>query len=110
MHAQEEAAGLLVAELLGVEDVAALAEQQAGHAVDDAGTVRAGKGEDVVVAHRRAMVCERRPLRAAVAAVTAGSAQANRPRTPCGSQRRYCGGPFTFAPSSAAACQGQRGS
>src|SRR5690606_41914189 len=80
MHAQEEAAGLLVAELLGVEEVAALAEQQAGNAVDDAGTVRAGEGEDVVVAHRPAMVCEPRPARAAVAAVTATSAeQAARP-------------------------------
>jgi hypothetical protein len=52
MHAQEEAAAFLVAELLGVEDVAAVVEQQAGHAVDDAGTVGAGQGEDGIGAHR----------------------------------------------------------
>lgn len=40
VHAQEEAAGLLVAELLGVKDVAAGIEQQPGDAVDDAGGVR----------------------------------------------------------------------
>ncbi|KAG1422922.1 hypothetical protein G6F57_023522 [Rhizopus arrhizus] len=41
--AQEEAAAFLIAELLGIEDVAAVVEQQAGHAVDDAGTVGAGQ-------------------------------------------------------------------
>jgi hypothetical protein len=41
VHAQEEAPGLLVAELLGVQDVAAGIEQQPGDAVDDAGGVRA---------------------------------------------------------------------
>ncbi|MNV60820.1 hypothetical protein D3C71_1532970 [compost metagenome] len=41
MHAQEEPAALIVAELLGIEDVAAQLEQQAGHTVDDPGTVRA---------------------------------------------------------------------
>ena len=51
MHAQEEASGFLVAVLLRVEDVAALAEQQARDAVDDAGAVRAGQGEDVFMAH-----------------------------------------------------------
>ena len=58
VHAQEEAPALLVAVLLGVEDVAALVEQQAGDAVDDAGAIRAGQGEDVVVAHRCVMLCE----------------------------------------------------
>ena len=51
MHAQEEAATFLVAELLGVEDVAAVVEQQAGHSVDDTGTVGAGQGEDGIGAH-----------------------------------------------------------
>lgn len=41
MHAQEEPAALVVAELLGIENVAAQLEQQAGHTVDDPGTVRA---------------------------------------------------------------------
>ncbi|MNT67220.1 hypothetical protein D3C72_2053450 [compost metagenome] len=41
VHAQEEPAALLIAELLGVQDVAAQLEQQAGHAIDDPGAVRA---------------------------------------------------------------------
>ncbi|MNU90109.1 hypothetical protein D3C71_799650 [compost metagenome] len=49
MHAQEEAARLVVAELLGIQDVAAQFEQQAAHAVDDARAVGAGQGQDVVV-------------------------------------------------------------
>ena len=51
MHAQEEPSGFAIAELLGVEDVAAGVEQAAGDAMDDASAVRAGQGEDVVVAH-----------------------------------------------------------
>ena len=44
MHAQEEAAAFLVAELLGVEDVAAVVEQQAGHAM----TMPVRSGQDRV--------------------------------------------------------------
>ncbi|MNS77974.1 hypothetical protein D3C72_1115710 [compost metagenome] len=51
VHAQEEATALLVAELLGVEDVAAVVEQQARHAIDDAGAVGTGEGEDGIGAH-----------------------------------------------------------
>ncbi len=38
---QEETPGFLVAELLCIQNVAALFEQQAGNAVDDAGAIRA---------------------------------------------------------------------
>ena len=51
MHAQEEASGLGIAELLRVDDVAAVLEQQPGDAMDDAGAVGAGEGEDVVAGH-----------------------------------------------------------
>ena len=37
-------------------------------------------------------------------------APSNKPFTPCGALRQYCGGALTWAPSAAAACQGQRGS
>ena len=49
VHAQEEAPALLVTELLGIEDVAAGLEQQAGDAVDNPGAIRAGQGQDVIV-------------------------------------------------------------
>ncbi|MNJ46316.1 hypothetical protein D3C77_414440 [compost metagenome] len=49
VHAQEEAAGFVVAELLRIQDVATQFEQQAADAVDDAGAVGAGQGQDVVV-------------------------------------------------------------
>ena len=48
MHAHEEQPGLGVAELVGVDDVAAALKQEAGDAVDDARAVGAGEGEDVV--------------------------------------------------------------
>ena len=51
MHAQEEAPGFVVAELLRVQDVAAGLVQETGHAIDDAGGVRAGEGQDMVAAH-----------------------------------------------------------
>ena len=54
VHAQEEAPGLGIAELLRIEDVAAVLEQQAGDAVHDPGAVGAGQGEDVVAGHRAA--------------------------------------------------------
>ena len=41
-NAHEEAAGLDIAELLGVDDVAAAVEQEARHPADDAGPVGAG--------------------------------------------------------------------
>ena len=40
-HPHEKLLGFDIVELLGVEDVAALLEQETGDAVDDAGTVRA---------------------------------------------------------------------
>ena len=53
VHPQEKAPALLIAKLLGIENVAAGLEQQAGNTVDNPGAVRAGQGKDViVVAHR----------------------------------------------------------
>ena len=49
VHAQEEAAGFVVAELLGIRDVAAQFEQQTADAIHDARAVGAGQGQDVVV-------------------------------------------------------------
>src|SRR5687768_2514516 len=51
MHAQEEALALLVAELLGILNIAAEFVQQTSDAIDDAGAVGAGQGENVVGAH-----------------------------------------------------------
>ena len=47
MYPQEETPGFFVAELLGVDDIALVAEQPAGNGMDDAGLVRAGEGEYV---------------------------------------------------------------
>src|SRR5690606_36305677 len=52
VHPQEEPSRFGIAELLRVEDVAAVLEQQPRHAVDDAGAVGAGQGQDVVAGHR----------------------------------------------------------
>ena len=52
VHAHEEQPGVAVVELAGFQDVAALFEEEAGNGVDDARTVRTGKGEDVAVFHR----------------------------------------------------------
>ncbi|MNF11805.1 hypothetical protein D3C80_2131100 [compost metagenome] len=47
MHAHEEQLGFLVAELGGIEDVAAVFGQEAGDAVHNAALVQAGQGQDV---------------------------------------------------------------
>ena len=56
VHPHEEQAGVPVAELLAVLDVAAGHEQIARHGVHDALLVRAGKGEDVLVGHGESRV------------------------------------------------------
>jgi hypothetical protein len=43
MHAHEEAAGEGITVLVGIDDIAAVLEQQAGNGVHDARLVRAGK-------------------------------------------------------------------
>ena len=60
VHPHEEAAGLGVAVLLALDDVAASARQEPGHGVHDSGLVRAGEGEHEVMAalgcgHARSM-------------------------------------------------------
>src|SRR3954471_16968203 len=52
MHAHEELAGAAVAELRGVENIAAALEQKARHGVDDAGPVGARQFEDKAVIGR----------------------------------------------------------
>lgn len=51
VHAHEEAVGHGVAELLQVQDVVLVGGEDARHGVHDAGLVRAGQREDVVIGH-----------------------------------------------------------
>lgn len=51
VHAHEEALGGWVGELLEIKDVVLAFGEDACYGVDDAGLVRAGEGEDVVVGH-----------------------------------------------------------
>ena len=51
--AQEEAAAVGIAELLGVQDVAAGAIEELADPEHDAGPVGAGQGQDLLVAHGR---------------------------------------------------------
>jgi hypothetical protein len=52
MHAHEELAGTAVAELRGVENIAATLEQKARNRMDDAGPVGARQFEDKAVIGR----------------------------------------------------------
>jgi hypothetical protein len=48
-HAHEELLGLDVVELLGIENVLSVVGQKGRHRRDDAGTIRTGQGQDILM-------------------------------------------------------------